>query len=62
MKLSATERAVFLQIIQLKLQQGSVFVIGDGKTTTDVDLIISNIEEGKPLMEVAPWSFKYEKP
>ena len=54
MKLSATERAVFLQIIQLKLQQGSVFVIGDGKTTTDVDLIISNIEEGKPLMEVAP--------
>ena len=62
MKLSATERAVFLQIIQLKLQQGSVFVIGAGKTTTDVDLIISNIEEGKPLMEVAPWSFKYEKP
>jgi|TARA_B110000014_G_scaffold213809_1_gene166764 hypothetical protein len=54
MKLSATERAVFVQLMKAKIEQGSVFVIGDGKTTTDVDLIISNIEEGKPLMEVAP--------
>ena len=61
MKLSATERAVFMQVIKTKLQQGSVFVIGDGKTTTDVELIISNIEDGKPLMEISPWSFKYEK-
>jgi len=53
-KLSATERAVFMQVIKTKLQQGSVFVIGDGKTTTDVELIISNIEDGKPLMEVSP--------
>jgi len=54
MKLNASERAVFMQVIKAKLQQGSVFVIGDGKTTTDVDLIISNIEDGKPLMEVSP--------
>lgn len=54
MKLSATERAIFKQVIKVKLQQGSVFVIGDGKTTTDVDLIISNIEDGKPLMEISP--------
>ena len=61
MKLTATERAVFMQLIKLKLQQGSVFMVGDGQTTIDIDLIISNLEEGKPLMEVSPWSFKYEQ-
>jgi hypothetical protein len=54
MKLSAGEKAVFIQILTFKVQQGSVFLIDDGKTTTDVDLIISEIEDGKPLMEFAP--------
>jgi hypothetical protein len=54
MKLSAGEKTVFIQLLTFKLQQGSVFLIGDGKPTTDLDLIISHIEDGKPLMEVAP--------
>ena len=37
MKLTKGERAIFLQVLNVKIQQGSVFMLGDGTTTDDVE-------------------------
>ncbi len=53
MKLTKGERAIFLQVLNVKIQQGSVFMLGDGTKTDDVERILETIEAGKPLMEVS---------
>lgn len=52
MRLTKGERAIFLQVLNVKIQQGSVFMLGDGTTTDDVERILETIEDGRPLMEV----------
>ena len=53
MRLTNGERAIFLQVLNVKIQQGSVFMLGDGTTTDDVERILETIEDGRPLMEVS---------
>ena len=58
MRLTNGERAIFLQVLNVKIQQGSVFMLGDGTTTDDVERILETIEDGRPLMEVSRLTFK----
>ena len=53
MSLSASEKFMFLQVIKLKISQGSVFMVDGGAATTDEDFIVESFSKGSTLIEIA---------
>ena len=52
MRLSATEKFAFLQVIKLKVSQGSVFIVDGGTPTVDEDFIVDSFSKGSTLIEM----------
>ena len=53
LSLSASEKFMFLQVIKLKISQGSVFMVDGGAATTDEDFIVESFSKGSTLIEIA---------
>ena len=52
MNLSATEKFAFLQVIKLKISQGSVFIVDGGAPTVDEGFIVDSFSKGSTLIEM----------
>ena len=56
MRLSATEKFAFLQVINLKITQGSVFIVDGGSPTVDGNFIVDSFSKGSTLIEMTEHS------
>jgi len=50
--LSATEKFAFLQVINLRIAQGSVFIVDGGSPTVDGNFIVDSFSKGSTLIEM----------
>ena len=52
MRLSAPQKYAILQVIKLKVSQGSVFIVDGGTPTVDEDFIVDSFSKGSTLIEM----------
>jgi hypothetical protein len=53
LRLSPSEKVLFIQVIKLKISEGSVFVVDEGAPTTDEDFIVEAFSKGSTVIEIA---------